>query len=142
VWGHDVLHEGGDDPTLDAFMEFGSGAGFHLHGCRASAFAMSEFDLVGTTGRVQVLDSGHAIATSAVADSPHYSGYRALLPVDGPAGGLDDVLLHAVEDLADAVAESRPPACTAADGIAALEIALAVRESARRGVMIEVGTAQ
>lgn len=142
VWGRDVLHEGGDDPTLDAFMEFDSGAGFHLLGCRSDAYAISELDLVGTLGRVQLLDSGHVFATYAVADSARYSGYRALVPVDGLAGGLEDVLLKAVEDLARAVDEHRQPLCTAADGIAAMKIALAVRESARSGAVVELRSAR
>jgi predicted dehydrogenase len=138
VWGRDVLREGGRDPTLDAFMEFESGAAAHLQACRAAAYAVFEMDLIGTRGRVQLVDSGHVFHTFEVADSPRYSGYRALVPVAGVAGGLENVLLHAVEDLARSVDAGTQPLCSAADGIAALKVALAVRDSARSGVLIEL----
>jgi predicted dehydrogenase len=138
VWGRDVLHEGGNDPTLDAFMEFDGGAAAHLHACRATAYTVFEMDLIGTRGRVQLNDSGHVFQTYAVADSQRYSGYRGLVPVDGVAGGLDNVLLNAVEDLVRAVDEGAPPLCSAADGIAALKVAVAARESARTGAAMDI----
>lgn len=138
VWGRDVLHESGDDPTLDAFIEFDGGAAAHLQACRSTAYTVFEMDLIGTRGRVQLLDSGHVFQTFLVADSPRYSGYRGLVPVDGIAGGLEDVLLHAVEDLVRSVDQGTQPLCSAADGIAALKVAIAARDSARTGAVIEL----
>ena len=138
VWGRDVLREGGDDPTLDAFLEFESGAAAHLQACSASAYSVFEMDLLGTRGRVRVTDSGHVFQTYGVADSPRFSGYRELRPVDGLTGGLEDVLLNAVEDLARAVDEAAEPLCSGADGVAALGVALAVRDSARSGAVVEL----
>lgn len=142
VWGRDVLREGGDDPTLDAFMEFDGGAAAHLQACNSAAYAVFEMDLVGTRGRVKLTDSGHVFQTYEVADSPRYSGYRALVLVDGLVGGLENVLLHAVEDLARCVDEGTQPLCSAADGIAALKVAVAVRDSARSGAVIELRDAR
>jgi predicted dehydrogenase len=138
VWGRDVLREGGNDATLDAFMEFDCGAGAHLQACSAAAYTVFEMDLVGTRGRVRLIDSGHVFQTFEVADSPRYTGYRALIPVDGLAGGLENVLLNAVEDLAHAVDDGTHPLCSAADGVAALKVALAVRDSAAGEAVVEL----
>lgn len=138
VWGRDVLHEGGSDPTLDAFMEFDGGPAGHLQACDATRYSLFEMDLLGTRGRVRLIDSGHIFEVFHVADSAHYSGYLTLSPVDGPPGGLDDVLLRAVEDIVRAVDEGAPPMCSAADGIAALKVAVAVRDSAHSGAVIEL----
>ena len=138
VWGRDALREDGNDPTFDAFLEFETGAAGHLQACRTGAYTIFEMDLVGTKGRVQLLDSGHVFRTFELADSPRYSGHRALVPVEGLSGGFEDALLNAVEDLARAVEAGIEPLCSAADGIAALNIALGVRASTVSGALIDL----
>jgi predicted dehydrogenase len=133
VWSFDVLKEDSPDPTLDAFLEFDSGASAHLHGCDAKAFTLFEMDLIGTRGRVRVIESGHTFEVYHVADSPHYTGYRTLALKDRLEDGLHNVLLHAVGDVVRCLKEGGQPRCTGSDGVAALQIALAVRESARLG---------
>ena len=50
-----------------------------------------------------------------------------------------NLMLHAVEDLADALDAGRPPLCTGEDGLAALRIADAARRSpAERGKRVEL----
>jgi UDP-N-acetyl-2-amino-2-deoxyglucuronate dehydrogenase len=44
-----------------------------------------------------------------------------------------------LEEFAAALAEGRPPAVTAADGIAALRVVEAVYESARTGQVVHLG---
>jgi predicted dehydrogenase len=133
VWGFDVRKEPGDDPTLDAFLEFDCGASAHLHGCDAKAFSIFEMDLIGTRGRVRVTESGHTIETFHVVNSPHYTGYRTLAQENKLEDGMQNQLLHAVEDLVRCLNEGSQPRCSGADGLAALKIALSVRESARSG---------
>jgi len=133
VWGFDVLKEDSPDPTLDAFLEFYSGASAHLHGCDAKAFTLFEMDLMGTRGRVRALDSGHTLELYDVVDSPHYTGYHTLVLKDKLEDGLHNVLLNAVGDVVRCLNEGGQPRCSGVDGIAALEVALAVRESARLG---------
>lgn len=138
VWGRDVLREGGPDPTLDALIEFENGAAGHLQACRAGAHTLFEMDLVGTRGRVQLIDSGHVFRTFEVADSLRNPGRRILIPVEGLSGGLEDALLNAVDDLAHAVETSGSPLCSAADAIDALKVALGARSSALSGAMVEI----
>jgi predicted dehydrogenase len=136
AWGADVRQERGDDPTLDAFLGFASGASAHLQGCDDSSFGIFEMDLIGTRGRVRLVESGHVVETYRVEDSPYCTGYRTLACSQRVAGGLQDVLLHAVEDVVHCLEEGCQPRCAGADGVAALEIAFAVRESARSGQIV------
>jgi predicted dehydrogenase len=131
VQGFDVLHDGHGDPTLDAFLRFENGAAGHLHGCDASAFSLFEMDIVGTRGRVAIRDSGYEIVWYKCGDSPHFTGFVTLAESSRVNAPLGDVTLHAVQDLVDSVRATRPPRCSGADGVRAMAIATAIRESAR-----------
>jgi len=139
VWGRDALRESGDDPTLDAFLEFAGGASGHLQACTAQAFSLFEMDLIGSKGRVRLVDFGNTIEFYEVAESRDYTGYQTLVLKERKQDGLRDVLLHAVADLVHCLNTGSRPRCDGADGIAALEIALAVRESAASGRIVSMG---
>lgn len=121
------------DPSFDVRLEFAGGASGFLHGCPHEAFSLFEVDILGTAGRIRCVDSGNKIETYTVGDSPHYSGYRTLLQSSEMQGGLPDALARAVEDLIDCVEFGREPACSGADGVAALRIAEAARASIQTG---------
>lgn len=122
---------GEEDPTPDVQLEFASGATAYLHGCDERAFSIFEMDVLGTEGRVRLLDSGHTFESFAVGDSSRYAGYRVLARGAGIEGGLRDVTLHAVEDLVACLDQpGRVPRCSGEDALAALQIALAARTSA------------
>ena len=89
-------------------------------------------DLIGTSGRVRVADSGHELVRWRVGDDPRHPGYRVLRPAGGTTAALRDAALHAVADLAASVRDGRDPLCTGEDGAAALELAEAIRASVRR----------
>ncbi len=138
VWGADVRNENGDDPTLDAFLEFDCGASAHLQGCDATAFDLFEMDLIGMRGRVRLIESGHTIEFYDIVDSPHYTGYKTLVQKNRWEDGVGDVLLHAVEDVVHCLNENGQPRCSGQDGIEALRIALAVCQSAYSGQRISL----
>lgn len=133
VRGFDTLGEGGEDPTLDARLEFALGAAGHLAALDHRDYSVFEIDLLGTRGRLRIFDSGHRYRLERVGDSPHYAGYRALLPDREEDAGLHDTLLHAVTDLVESIESGREPACTGEDAVKTLAVAQACRNSARRG---------
>jgi len=133
VQGFDLLGEEGPDPTLDARIIFEGGATGTLQGCDSRAFGIFEADIIGTAGRVRILDSGHRVELSVAGENPHYTGYRSLSIRESWDTGFEDLLLHAVEDLVDCLKQGGIPASSGRDGVAALRIASAVRRSAQEG---------
>jgi predicted dehydrogenase len=133
VRGHDRLGEGGTDPTLDAELTLAGGARAQLAGLDTRCFTAFEMDLIGTHGRVRVVESGHRLERWDAGDDPRHPGYRALRPRESQPGALRDGTLHAVADLVRCLRFGGEPACTGEDGAAALELVDAIRTSAARG---------
>jgi len=138
VWAQDVKKENNDDPTLDVFLRFGNGAAGFLHALDARVYSLFELDIVGTLGRVRIVDSGHWFEISMAGDSPYYSGYRTLMQAGKEEGRLEDVTLYAVQDLVGCLTSGGQPRCSAADGVAALEVGFAIRASAMSGQAVSI----
>jgi predicted dehydrogenase len=127
--GKDAVADGNPDVTL----ELAGGVTAFLRGCRDAAFSAFEADILGTRGRIRLVESGHRIERYGVGDSPYYTGYRVLVADGVEAGGIEDALTAAVEDLLDSVANGRTPQCTGRDGVAALAAAEAAFRSLETG---------
>lgn len=138
VWveAHDVLHEAGDDPTLDVIMGLENGALATLRAAAATSFTLFEMDILTERARVRLTDSGHRIDIDRARPSPRYSGYTELVPAKIDLGHRRDLVLHAVEDLVRAIRNDRPPASTGEDALAALRIAATALKSAETGARV------
>jgi predicted dehydrogenase len=135
----DRLGEGDDDPSLDVTLGLASGAVATLRAADSNAYSIFEMDLLTEGGRIEIRDGGHSLSLYRLKPSTRYSGYSELAPEPNDFGDMRNLMLHAVDDLADALASGRPPLCTAEDGLAALRIAGAARRSAAHdGCRIEV----
>ena len=119
-----------EDPTLDVWLKFENGACGYLHGCDPTCFTILEMDLIGTRGRIRIVDSGHRIEFYDVKESPYYSGYLNLSPGKDIGGGFRNVLLIAVEDLVESIEQRRSPRCSGEDGLAALKVAAVAHDTA------------
>lgn len=139
VWAQNVQKEANDDPTLDVFLRFGNGAAGFLHALDARIYSLFEMDVVGTLGRVRIVDSGHWFEIFMAADSPYYSGYRTLVQAGKEEGCLENVTLHAVQDIVECLTTGEQPRCSAADGVVALEVGFAIRASAASGQVVSMG---
>jgi predicted dehydrogenase len=131
VSGLDILREGGDDPTFDVALFMSKRVLATLRAGDAGRYSVFEMDIMLEKGRAQITDSGHVISLSRAAPSPRYTGYVELEPFGRDLGDRRDLMLHAVEDAVGAVNFGREPACSGADGIAAMRIADAASISAR-----------
>lgn len=139
VGGRDRLHESGDDPTLDMYLEFATGTVGELLGCSEDDFSVFEMDLLGTKGRVRLTHSADIIDVFMARDDVCGNGYRGLVHESRADHALRDVLLHVVEDLVRCLRTGASPRSTGMDAVRALEIGLAVRRSAAGRKRIELG---
>lgn len=91
-----------------------------------------EVDLIGTTGRVHIGDNGNWcrlwVQTKEGLGRPSLAELPFPQPLDMPTMGRMSVI-----DIADCVRNGGKPRCSAIDGRAALELALALRHSERVG---------
>lgn len=133
VEARDRLQEGGADPTLDVELHGEGGVVAQLAACSSSDFTIFEMELLGTRGRIRITESGNVIEHYEVVDGHPFAGYRGLVLKNRTTDGLRDVVLYAVEDVVACLQTSKPPRCSAEDGMRALQIALAARESAAVG---------
>ena len=113
-----------DDQGPDIELLFEKGGRGSLRNLDAVHFSLFEMDVIGTKGRVKILDSGYKIESFAVRADPNAIGYQtlvpSLLPIDG---GMTDVMLYAVQNLVNAIQKKEPVYCSSHDAIIALEIA-------------------
>lgn len=138
VQGMDALKEAGADPTLDILLGLENGALASLRAVNAQRYTVFEMDILGSLGRVQLVDSCFRINLSLTAPSPRYSGYIELAPAPSDFGERRNLMLHAVEDLAHCVLTGKRPVCSGEDGVAASRIGWAARESAQTGKRVYI----
>jgi predicted dehydrogenase len=96
-------------------------------------------DIMGTKGRVQIVDSSYQVHVWQAVPSPRYTGYVELSRSSVDMGDRKNVMLHAVEDIVHCLDTGDTPQSTGEDGVAALRIALAAHESSGHGQVVEVG---
>lgn len=112
----------GIDATPNVILSTASGLLLHLYAADDRDYTLFEMDIVGTHGRVRVLDGGLNIEWYRVEASPYFSGYQQLVRWQ-TVSGLRDSLLHAVANLRDAVTQGAAPLCSADDAAQALRLA-------------------
>ncbi len=123
---------GEQDLMGNGYMAFDHGARGFLRGTPTGA-APWEFDLIGTEGRVRSLAQGmetqyYCWVPGGLRDQGLPARAPFPLPTKIPSTGLS-----VVEDLVNCIETGRQPRCSGEDGRKALEIAIALRESHRRG---------
>ncbi len=120
------------DPNIDGWVGFENGTVAALQACDSDAYMIFESTFLGTEGRLR-LTSGDTVEFEEVGESPRFPGYKELAPAGPPvnSGGPHEFMLSGVAHLVDCMETGRPPACSGADGRAALEIVCALHESAK-----------
>lgn len=127
----DRLGEVSEDPTLDVTVGLESGAVATLRASDSSAYTLFEMELLAQRGRISIRAGGHDVRLEIAKPSARYSGYTELRPDERDFGPMTHLMLRAVDDLAEAVMQGRPPLCSGDDGLAALRIAIAARKAAQ-----------
>ncbi|MEC8932998.1 MAG: Gfo/Idh/MocA family oxidoreductase, partial [Candidatus Latescibacterota bacterium] len=128
----DEAAEGENDLQGNGYLAFDNGVRAYLRAL-PTGIASWEFDVVGTEGRIRSLAGATEWELWKTAPGgPRGRGVPARLPYPMPAR-IPGMGITIVEDLISAVEGGPAPRCSAEDGRAALEIAIALRESHRRG---------
>lgn len=138
AWGTDLLGEQGPDSTLDGYFRTVSGVGCALSGMDRNSFDMFEYDLIGTTGRVRVMDGGFRIAYETLSSNPDYDDLPVFTSATHFKRGMWRVMFHGVEEVVRALNEGRAPACSGKDGVAAMQAVLAIRQSVASGRAVPI----
>ena len=133
VMGYDRLREAGEDPTIDVALGLRSGGVAALHAVDCRKFTVFEMDLMTARGRVRLVESALRIELFRAAPSTHYSGYVELRQEPLDLGEAQDLMLHLVEDIVEALESGRPPVASASNAIVAMRVSLAALQSARTG---------
>lgn len=120
-----------DAHTPSAQIVCASGVPATLSALDHTAFTLFEMDILGTAGRVRILNGGHRILRSHIVESPLYADYVNLGDEEIQDCCLKDAITHAVDDLLACLdGRSAQPACTGADAVACLESATAILAAA------------
>lgn len=114
----------------NAYVAFQNGVRGYLRMMGTGA-AVQEWDIIGEQGRIRALDGGREFELwrrvgSGKADRPVREAFPRPQRLPSPTAS-------AVADMVQCLETDEEPACSGEDGYAALEIAIAMRESYRRG---------
>ena len=127
----DEIAQGETDPQGNGYLAFDNGVrGF----IRATPCGVTgwEIDIIGSKGRVRSLANAEEWELIEIVSGGNKGrGVPAVKPFPWPTR-IHGMGLTIIEDLANAIETGQPPRCSGDDGLKALEIALALRESHRR----------
>lgn len=119
-----------DDPLLSGWLFFENNVNGFLVGLDAHAFSLFEMDIIGTLGRIRIMDSGHRIESYKVGNSSYYSGYKTLIKDQFLDCEMENNLLNGVINLVNVLEGKSELFCDGNDGLKALNVAYSLIESA------------
>lgn len=118
--------ETSDDIGGNGYIQFSNGVTGFYHALNSQQV---EFDVIGETGRIRTYNNGIHWEFDLFSD-PRRMPVRHTFP---RPSRMVSATVSAIRDIVTCLREGGSPRCNARDGRAALEIAIAVRESERRG---------
>ena len=122
------------DPNIDGVLMFKNGLFCVIQACDVKSFLMFELDIVGTKGRFRLTHSGYDAEYYDIKESRLFSGYKELYmsapPIDPNIPR--EPMVSAVQHLVGCLEHGREPICSGVDGKQALELIIALHESALR----------
>jgi predicted dehydrogenase len=122
--------DGRSEPGVSGFAHFQEGAHGSIVCGRDRRNHIFELDLLGSAGRISIRADGSELQFARYAESPRYSGYRELQPAPAEGRPSRNRLIAAIEDILHCLEHGAAPSCSGRDGLAALEMACALIESA------------
>ena len=134
VWAYPGVADDLPDPSPSGDIAFEGGTVAHVVGCDPRAYLVFEIDLLGTEGRVRIMNNGYRAELWSAVDSPRYSEVRELefrrLLHEGDDGRR---MVEVVSDIIRCIENGGQPRCSGRDGRAALELTAAFVNAYRSG---------
>lgn len=119
------------DPMGNGYLAFDNGVRAFIRGM-PSGVANWEFDVIGEKGRIRSLANSAEMELFQPSPDALRHAPPSRTPFPWPVR-IEGTGIAVLEDLFEAIETGRPPRCSGEDGRAALEIAVALRESHRQG---------
>ncbi len=94
-----------DDPTIPALLQGDSGVSIHLVAAHAADYAIFEVQFIFSQGVLVMEKGGFSWRQRRAVDSPIFKGYRMLNEGSFYAGGYDNAMKRAVDNIYRAVTE-------------------------------------
>jgi len=130
------------DPSIDGWLEFvnlpwGIVTPVVIQACDCGAYAIFEIDILGTRGRLRVVEGGRRAEIAWATDSPTFTGIQELsapqdLPQSIPHGMPSMWIPRGIEHMLNCLKTGGVPISSGRDGRAALRIIEALMVSARQ----------
>lgn len=136
AWGHPAADEADADPSPSAVLG-ADGAVVAFLSVRKRAYDVFEVDVMGSEGRLIIDDLGRRIRWHGLSSALEVGEPRVISPSPSEElAGMRGQMAAALGNLVDAVTGRARVLCGAADGVRALQVAEAIEESVRRGVIV------
>lgn len=120
------------DPNIDGIIKFTSGLLATFQACDARNFLIFEMNCIFEKGRIVLKDSGFDVDFFQVKESDLFTGYKDLGRGDKPLETeyKRDFMVNAVKHLIGCVEEGKNTLSDGEDGLSALKLIIAAKESA------------
>lgn len=124
-----------DDPCVDGFLGFESGVKASVQSLDIKRYDLFQIDAYGETGRVSLRSIGREVTVQRVVESPEHDGFTELEPTPSEqrGGAPRDQFRMLADNAIGCLDGTETSLSTGEDSLAALEILLALRESAEDG---------
>ena len=127
----DNLSPNPEDPNVDGWVKFVNGPLVAVQACDAEGLAIFEVNILAARGRLSIRRFGLDLQFEEVRQSEQFSEDLDFYPAPPPVElGAQEFMLQAVNHLLDCLRSGRQPLCSGEDGRRALEMIIALRDSA------------
>jgi len=119
-----------NDPTVNAVLS-ANGVPTHMIGGDARDYSLFEIYVVAERETIEIKDLGFTVRRRTVIESPHFQSYNELGPTREYGTHYGQAMLHAINQLYDAVRNGHEPVSSGESAAATLALAEAVLNQAK-----------
>ena len=120
-----------NDINIDGILKFKNNIFCAAHACDVDDFLIFEIDIIGTKGRLRLIDSGFNVDFYVVENSKYFSGYNELVKSDFPIDKTikREFMINGVKHLVSCVKNNSQSISSGKDGLKTFEIISAFHKS-------------